>query len=86
MDHMHIGKVFGTDPRWIVFPAPPSLILGGDLNHTLGSSKIWGDKARLEPLGDYFNEFFQYMDLVEIGKSHDTSGIEKQKNGKGGDI
>ena len=33
----------------------PYLSFGGDLNLTFGASEVWGDKARVEPLRDYFN-------------------------------
>jgi hypothetical protein len=31
------------------------LIIGGDLNLTLSSGEVWGARARLDPLSDYFS-------------------------------
>ena len=30
------------------------LIFGGDLNYSVGLSEIWGDKARVDNLSDFF--------------------------------
>ena len=42
------------------------LILGGDLNFSMGFSKIWGTKARLDPLFDFFIKSLETFGLVDI--------------------
>ena len=32
----------------------PELIVGGDLNFTIGKAEIWGDSARVDKLSDFF--------------------------------
>ena len=32
----------------------PDLIVGGDLNFSLGEAEIWGESARVDELTDYF--------------------------------
>ena len=41
-------------------------IFGGDLNFSLGISKIWGDRARIDCLSDFFSNFFDDHGLVDI--------------------
>ena len=43
-----------------------SLIMGGDLNFSMGYSEIWGTKARVDPLSDFFNRQLDGLDLVDI--------------------
>ena len=42
------------------------LILGGDLNFSLGFSEIWGNRARLDPLFDFFTKSLENYDLVDV--------------------
>ena len=42
------------------------LILGGDLNFSLGFSEIWGNRARLDPLSDFFTKYLENYDLVDV--------------------
>ena len=42
------------------------LILGGDLNFTMGLSKIWGFRARLDSLFDFFTKILETHGLVDI--------------------
>ena len=44
----------------------PYLVLGGDLNLTLHSSKIWGSKATLDPLSYHFISLFETAGLVDV--------------------
>ena len=41
-------------------------ILAGDLNLTLNNSEVWGEKARLDPLGPFFTNLFSSHQLVDI--------------------
>ena len=40
--------------------------MGGDLNFSLGSSKIWSPKAILDPLAEYFINFMVQKDLIDL--------------------
>ena len=42
------------------------LILGGDLNYSLGLSEIWGDKARMDSLSDFFSKLMDDFGLMDI--------------------
>ena len=42
------------------------LILGGDLNFSFGFSEIWGNRARLDPLSDFFTKSLENYDLVNV--------------------
>ena len=42
------------------------LILGGDLNFSMGVSDIWGTRARLDSLSDFFIKFLETFGLVDI--------------------
>jgi len=41
------------------------LILGGDLNLSLGPSEVWGDGVRPDPLADYFDKKIAEANLTE---------------------
>ena len=43
----------------------PNLIMGGDLNLTMHSSKIWGKKVVLDPLSSFFKQLFDSMGLID---------------------
>ena len=32
----------------------PNIIIAGDLNFTLSDAEIWGEKAHIDPLEDFF--------------------------------
>ena len=42
------------------------IILGGDLNFSLGLTEIWGDKARRDCLSDFFGKFLDDHGFVDI--------------------
>ena len=42
------------------------LIVGGDLNFTLGVAKIWGPKAIPDPLSDFFKSHLTQLDLFDL--------------------
>ena len=42
------------------------LILGRDLNFTMGLSEIWGFRARLDSLSDFFTKIMETYGLVDI--------------------
>ena len=42
------------------------LILGGDLNYSLGLSEIWGARERLDILFDFFSKTMEIFGLVDI--------------------
>ena len=44
----------------------PNLVLAGDLNVTIGASKIWGNKADLDPLAHYFSQLIVDNGLVDL--------------------
>ena len=43
-----------------------NLILGGDLNLTMSSSKVWGKNNRADSLGPYFRHMFEQKGLVDV--------------------
>jgi hypothetical protein len=43
-----------------------NLILGGDLNFSLGEVESWGPRARLDPLTYFFNHMLRRMKLIDI--------------------
>ena len=43
-----------------------NLIIGGDLNFTLGAHEIWGPKARIDPLAPYFSNILMESKLVDL--------------------
>ena len=43
-----------------------NLIIGGDLNFTLGANKIWGPKVRTDPLALFFSNLLQNMNLIDL--------------------
>ena len=42
------------------------LILGGDLNFSMGLSEIWGTRERLDSLSDFFIKYLETFGLVDI--------------------
>ena len=44
----------------------PNLLLAGDLNFKLSSAKVWGLKARLDPLASYFTQLISRNKLVDL--------------------
>ena len=42
------------------------MIFGGDLNFSLGCSEIWGVKARVDCLSDFFSKKLETYGLVDI--------------------
>ena len=44
----------------------PYLVVGGDLNFSLGCSEIWGEKARVDSLSDFFSENLDAFGLVDV--------------------
>ena len=42
------------------------LILGGDLNYSLGLSEIWGDRPRMDNISNYFSSKLDDFDHVDI--------------------
>ena len=46
--------------------ALPNLLLAGDLNFTLSSSEIWGQKTRIDPLTSYFSQLISSNNLVDL--------------------
>eukprot|EP00253_Pinus_taeda_P019083 PITA_19083 len=43
-----------------------SLILGGDLNFSIGTSEAWGPNARVDPLSDFFSNTLQAHNLIDV--------------------
>ena len=53
------GPCHGHIPLWNIFFSKPllnfsNLVLGGDLNVSLGLSEFWGPNAQVDPLIDFF--------------------------------
>jgi hypothetical protein len=46
--------------------ATKNLILAGDLNFTVSASEVWGSKAILDPLVEFFKGIFHDSGLVDI--------------------
>ena len=44
----------------------PYLVFGGDLNFSLGLSEIWGVKARVDALTDFFIKLLEILGHVDI--------------------
>ena len=44
----------------------PNLVVGGDLNFSLGQSEIWGVKAKVDGLTDFFNHLLEGLGLIDI--------------------
>ena len=44
----------------------PHLILGGDLNFSLGISESWGPNASPDPLAEFFISLLNASNLIEI--------------------
>ena len=42
------------------------IIFGGELNFSMGISEIWGDRARIDCLSDFFSKFLDDYGLVDI--------------------
>ena len=42
------------------------IIFGGDLNFSMGLSEIWGDRARIDCLSDFFSKILDDHGLVDI--------------------
>jgi hypothetical protein len=42
------------------------LILGGDLNFSLGIKEVWGTHARSDPLSTYFTQKLEELNLLDI--------------------
>lgn len=40
--------------------------MGGDLNFSLGSSKIWVPRAILDPLAEFFKNHLVQRDLIDL--------------------
>ena len=44
----------------------PFLVFGGDLNFPLGLSEIWGVKARVDVLTNFFHNLLDSLGFVDI--------------------
>lgn len=44
----------------------PNLILTRDLNFTWSATKIWGQKAKQDPLVAYLSDMFDRGDMVDV--------------------
>ena len=65
MDHMLTGKGSRTILDFISAKCT-KIIFGGDLNFSMGISKIWGDRARIDCLSDFFSKILDDHGLVDI--------------------
>jgi hypothetical protein len=44
----------------------PGVIVGGDLNFSLGATEVWGPRSILDPLTDYFSHYFDTLGLLDL--------------------
>jgi hypothetical protein len=74
-EYLHILNVYGPyqniKPFWDnlfnkSFLKDHLVILGGDLNFSLGPSEVWGLHARADPLADYFGQKFVDCKLIDL--------------------
>jgi hypothetical protein len=42
------------------------VIVGGDLNFSLGVAEVWGPRTCLDPLSDYFTHFLDLHGLLDL--------------------
>jgi hypothetical protein len=64
------GWTTGIDfSKWIVFKMDCCDKGGGDLNFTLGASKVWGIVTQLDPLSRYFIRKLEETCLLDIEPS-----------------
>lgn len=51
-----------------------NLIIGGDLNFSIGYAESWGHWAQRDPLSDYFSSILEHHSLIDIpaAKLHAT--------------
>ena len=42
------------------------MIIGGDLNFTLGVHEFWGPKERMDPLAYFFTNFIHNLKLIDL--------------------
>jgi hypothetical protein len=42
------------------------VVVGGDLNFSLGASEVWGPRSSLDPLVDYFTHFLESFGLLDV--------------------
>jgi hypothetical protein len=74
-DPLNIVNIYGPchnrGPYWDVvfnksFLKEKHLILGGDLNFSLGIKEVWGSHARSDPLSTYFTQKLDEHNLLDI--------------------
>ena len=44
----------------------PGLIVGGDLNFSLGEAEIWGDNAQVDDLSDFLRQSLARVEVTDI--------------------
>jgi exonuclease III len=44
----------------------PGVIVGGDLNFSLGAAEVWGPRSTLDPLTDYFTHYLDSFGLLDL--------------------
>jgi hypothetical protein len=49
-----------------VFLSKENMILGGDLNFSLGTIEVWGPRARADPLTYFFRHFISEVGLSDL--------------------
>jgi hypothetical protein len=76
----YLGMIVFPKCLWIYGDRPPfwesllqkkffqneALILGGDLNFSLGATKVWGPRERYDPLSDFFRNILEDKGLIDI--------------------
>ena len=59
-------EVFWPNLVSLDFFKSSALIMGGDLNFSMGYTEIWGAKARVDPLSDFLSRQLDGLGLVDI--------------------
>ena len=57
---------FWDSVRASQFLKKENVVLGGDLNFTMGIHEIWGPNARMDPLAAFFKNLVQNLKLVDL--------------------
>ena len=62
-------EIFWKNISSFEFLKNTKMIFGGDLNFSLGFSEIWGVKAKVDSLSDFFSRQLDVLGLVDLTPS-----------------
>eukprot|EP00253_Pinus_taeda_P015506 PITA_15506 len=60
-----------------------SLILGGDLNFSIGTAEAWGPSAREDPLSDFFSNLIPSHNLIDVNLIKSKPTWRNRRTGEG---